>query len=157
MNEFMAIDFETGNPQRVSAYASGYAKISHCLKNTKLKTLVNYFGLPAFRHHDAREDTLACAQVFLRLRGLDAGYMVAGSDNVIGEFKGILTDVSADRVVNYKEVSEFLYRLEDHSDIGSLYPHLNRKITDYLSDGHLADITVSAIKMILENILKELS
>jgi hypothetical protein len=30
MKDFIAIDFETANPQRVSACALGYAKISNC-------------------------------------------------------------------------------------------------------------------------------
>lgn len=35
------------------------------LKDCKLKTLVKHFGLPTFKHHDAKEDAIACAKVFL--------------------------------------------------------------------------------------------
>ena len=37
------------------------------LKNHKLKTLTKHFCLPAFKHHDATEDAIACAKIFLKL------------------------------------------------------------------------------------------
>jgi DNA polymerase-3 subunit epsilon len=247
MKEFIAIDFETANPQRVSACALGYAKISNCevvetkgllikpvgghapfqskihgikeehthdkpyfgelfpqirgifdyplvahslfdkqvltalsehfdlglkfdytdscsiakdmlpgFKDTKLKTLVKHFGLPSFKHHDAREDALAYAQVFLKLRGMDRGNVVSISNNDLSEFKGLLTGILADQVVNYKEAYELLYWLEDHSDISNSHPNLHRKMREVLSDDHLDDIEATEIKMFLENTLKEL-
>jgi DNA polymerase-3 subunit epsilon len=38
------------------------------LDNYKLKTLVNYFNLPTFKHHNAQEDAIACANIFLKLQ-----------------------------------------------------------------------------------------
>jgi DNA polymerase-3 subunit epsilon len=247
MKEFIAIDFETANPQRVSACALGYAKISNCevvetngllikpvgghapfqskihgikeehthdkpyfgelfpqirgifdyplvahslfdkqvltalsehfhlglkfdytdscsiakdmlpnLKDTKLKTLVKHYGLPSFKHHDAREDALACAQVFLKLRGLDTGNVVSIPHNELSEFKGLLTGILADQVVNYKEAYELLYWLEDHSDISNSHPNLHIKMREVLSDDHLDNIEATEIKLFLENTLKEL-
>jgi|GEM_PF-3146426 len=46
MNEFMAIDFETGNPQRVSACATCSARTkSDCSKDGPLDSLSPWFGL----------------------------------------------------------------------------------------------------------------
>ncbi len=164
MKEFVAIDFETGNPKRVSACAIGYAKVvqgeivetkgylmkpvgghapfqtrihgiqaidtcgqpefdelypemreilsyplvAHTqfdkqvlnalsahfdlgltfdytdtsalakqrlpyLENHKLKTLVNHYDLPAFKHHDATEDAIACARIYLKLQEEEMG------------------------------------------------------------------------------------
>src|SRR5690606_34608032 len=41
------------------------------LKNHKLKTLVKHFRLPKFRHHDAKEDAVACAHICLHLHGTE--------------------------------------------------------------------------------------
>lgn len=40
------------------------------LENCKLPTLVKHFNLPAFKHHDAKEDALACARIFLKLHDI---------------------------------------------------------------------------------------
>ncbi|MCK7510868.1 MAG: exonuclease domain-containing protein [Desulfobacterales bacterium] len=100
------------------------------LKDTKLNTLMKHYGLPSFKHHDAREDALACAQVFLKLQGLDTGKVVSISHNELSEFKGLLTGILADHVVNYKEAYELLYWLEDHSDISTSHPNLHRKMRE---------------------------
>ena len=41
-------------------------KLPH-LDNHKLKTLAKHFRIPAFKHHDATEDAIACANIFLKL------------------------------------------------------------------------------------------
>ena len=40
------------------------------LGNCRLPTLVKHFGLPSFNHHDAKEDALACARIFLKLNNI---------------------------------------------------------------------------------------
>ena len=200
MQDFIAIDFETANPQRVSACALGYAKVSNCeiveskgylikpigghapfqskihgikdehtfdkpefnklfpeirhifdyplvahscfdkqvlnalsdhfnlglrfeyfdsssiakerlpnLKNCKLKTLVKHFDLPSFKHHDATEDAIACANVFLKLRQIGKEEIVQVSRDVATEFIGLVMGILADDEVNYKEAYELLY------------------------------------------------
>jgi DNA polymerase-3 subunit epsilon len=247
MEKFIAIDFETANPQRVSACALGYAKIStfkvvetkgllikpvgghapfqskihgikeehthdkpyfgelfpqirgifdyplvahslfdkqvltalsehfhlglkfdytdSCsiaknmlpgLKDSKLKTLVKYYGLPSFKHHDAREDALACAKVFLKLRGLETGNDLSHLHNELSEFKGLLTGILADQVVNYKEAYELLYWLEDHTAISNIHSNFHSKMKEVLCDDRLDNIEAKEIKMFLENTLKEL-
>lgn len=245
MKDFVAIDFETGNPQRVSACALGYAKVSagiiietkgyllkpiggHApfqslihglkdehtfnkpafgdifpeiknildfpivghglfdkqvlkalsdhfslglrfnyidstaiakqklpsLKNHKLKTLVQHFGLPTFRHHDAAEDALACANVFLKLSDHTED---AGLPNITDEiyFKGMIGGVLLDDDVNYKELCALLYWLEDHPEISSKYEHLYLETKAALDDGGLDCIEAAALKKHLEEILRE--
>jgi DNA polymerase-3 subunit epsilon len=247
MKDFMAIDFETANPQRVSACALGYAKISNCnviesngylikpvgghapfqskihgikdehtfnkpyfgelfpkirdifnyplvahslfdkqvltalsehfdlglkfdyidssavakerlpnLRDCKLKTLVKHFGLPAFKHHNAKEDAIACANVFLMLQNQDMEETVSSSYDEFSEFKNILKGILADEQVDYKEAYELLYWLEDHTETGKQYQNLYLKIKDVLDDEHLDKIEATEIKLLLENTLKEL-
>jgi DNA polymerase-3 subunit epsilon len=208
MQEFIAIDFETANPKRVSACALGYAKVSNCqivetmgylikpvgghapfqskihgikdehtfdkpefgemfpeiqdifnyplvahslfdkqvlgalsehfnlglsfnyvdscsiakkqlpnLKNYKLKTLVKQFGLPPFKHHDAKEDAMTCAKIFLKLREHEEKGTIQALGDESAEFKGMVMGILADDEVNYKEAYELLYWLEDHTEI----------------------------------------
>ena len=51
----------------VDSSAVARAKLPN-LANHKLTTLVRHFDLPAFNHHDATEDAVACANIFLQLR-----------------------------------------------------------------------------------------
>jgi DNA polymerase-3 subunit epsilon len=247
MKDFIAIDFETGNPQRVSACAVGYAKVSDCkiieakgylikpvgghapfqskihgikdehtfdkpvfgelfpeikdifiyplvahslfdkqvlnalsdhfnlglkfdyvdssavakeklphLKDCKLKTLVKHFGLSTFKHHDAKEDAIACANVFLKLQDHATEKTLQSSVDEISEFKGMLKGILADEQVNYKEAYELLYWLEDHSETGKQQKILYFKIKEVLDDDHLDCIEATEIKIFLEQALREL-
>lgn len=248
MKDFISIDFETANPQRVSACAIGYAKVSDCniidakgylikpvgghapfqskihgikdedtfdkpyfnelfpeiknvfdyplvahslfdkqvlqslsdyfnlklkfnyidssaiakeklpnLKNCKLQTLNKHFGLPAFKHHDAKEDAMACAQIFLRLQNQDIVETLSNTYDEISEFKGILKGILADGQVNYKEAYELLYWLEDHNLTSKSYENLHCKIKDVLEDDQLDCIEAAEIKDLLENTLRGLA
>jgi len=221
--EFIAIDFETANPKRVSACALGYAKVCNCeiietkgffikpvgghapfqskihgikkehtfdkpefnellpeiqdifnyplvahslfdqqvlnalsdhfnlglsfeyidtssiakeqlpnLKNCKLKTLVKHFGLPSFKHHDATEDAIACAKIFLKLREHGKEETIQSLRNDTAEFRRIVMDILADDELNYKEAYELLYWLEDHSKIADQYKNIYLKTRKYL-------------------------
>lgn len=246
MKDFIAIDFETANPQRVSACAIGYAKVYDCkiietkgylikpigghapfqskihgikdehtfdkpyfeelfpvikdifnyplvahslfdkqvlnalsdhfnlrlkfdyidssaiakerlptLKNCKLQTLVKHFDLPAFKHHDAKEDAIACAKVFLNLQNHDTEKTLLISCNELSEFKVMLKGILADDLVNYKEVYELRYWLEDHTETGKQYQNLYLKIKEVLDDDYLDCIEATEIKMFLEHTLRE--
>ncbi len=247
MQEFIAIDFETANPKRVSACALGYAKVQNCkiietngylikpvgghapfqskihgikeehtydkpdfgelfpeiqgifkyplvahslfdkqvlnalsdhfnlglsfeytdssavakdklsdVKNCKLKTLVKYFGLPAFKHHDATEDSIACAKIFLKLiENKKEGAFKSISDEAY-EFKGIVMGILADEKVNYKEAYELLYWLEDHSEIAAQYRNIYMKIKEVLADDYLDNVEAVEMKRLLEKFLTNL-
>jgi len=79
------------------------------LKNHKLKTLVRHFELPTFKHHDATEDAIACAKVFLKLQDHNKEEISHLMENDLVEFKGIIMGILADDEVNYKEAYELLY------------------------------------------------
>jgi DNA polymerase-3 subunit epsilon len=247
MQEFIAIDFETANPKRVSACAFGYAKVCNCeiietngylikpvgghaafqskihgikeehtfdkpefgelvpeiqdifnyplvahslfdkqvlnalsdhfdlglsfeyidscaiakeqlpdIKNYKLKTLVKYFGLPAFRHHDATEDAMACAKIFLKLREHEKEEILRPSGDEASEFKGIVMGILADDEVNYKEAYELLYWLEDHTEVARQHQNIFLKTKEVLEDDHLDRIEAIEMKTLLHNVLKTL-
>ena len=95
------------------------AKISG-LKNYKLPTVVKYLGLDDFKHHDAAEDALACARVFLAL--CDKGKAPQPTKKIVntkgmtqGEvseiFNGFVDCISEDGVIDYKEATELFYFL----------------------------------------------
>ena len=247
MKEFIAIDFETANPKRVSACALGYAKVRNCeiietngylikpvgghapfqskihgikeehtfdkpefgelfpkiqdifnyplvahslfdkqvlnalsdhfdlglsfeyidssavakeqlpnIKNCKLKTLVKYFGLPAFKHHDATEDSIACAKIFLKLRENGKEELLQAVGDEAAEFKGLVIGILADDEVNYKEAYELLYWLEDHTEIAAQYQNIYLKTKEVLNDDHLDKIEAIEMKTLLDNVLMTL-
>jgi len=247
MKEFIAIDFETANPKRVSACALGYAKVRNCeiietngylikpvgghadfqsrihgikeehtfdkpnfgklfseiqdifnfplvahslfdkqvlnalsdhynleltfeytdssavakkklprIDNYKLKTLVKHFGLPSFKHHDAAEDSIACAKVFLKLMENEKKQNLDSIFNEASEFKGIVFGILSDDEVNYKEAFELLYWLEDHPEIANDHLPIYLKIKEVLEDNHLDKIEAIEIKLILKSLLSDL-
>jgi DNA polymerase-3 subunit epsilon len=247
MKEFIAIDFETANPKRVSACALGYAKVSNCqimetegylikpvgghapfqskihgikdehtfdkpkfgqlfpeiqgifnyplvahslfdkqvlnalsdhfglrlefnytdscavakeklpdLKNYKLRTLAKHFKLPKFKHHDATEDAIACANIFLKFQDHTSEDKFPGLKEDISEFRGLARGILADDEVDYKEAYELLYWLEDHIEFSKQHQHLYSGTKEVLDDDHLDRIEAIEIKMLLEQTLKEL-
>ena len=77
-----------------------------------MKTLVKYFGLPVFKHHDTTEDAIACANIFLKLREHGKEESSQSFGDVIVEFKGIVLGILADDEVDYKEAYEILSGLD---------------------------------------------
>ncbi len=243
MRDFIAIDFETGNPKRVSACAIGYAKIENGevtasnghlikpvgghapfqskihgikeentfdkpdfgelfpdikdifnfpliahsmfdkqvldalaehfdlslsveyfdtsamakvklpdLKNHKLKTLVKHFELPKFKHHDATEDAIACANIFLKLQdGTSKESPPLRSDDK-QEFKRLIYGILADDEVDYKEACALLYWLEDHEAIAKQHANLYMTTKAALADDHLDTIEAAKVKRLLMDI-----
>lgn len=245
MQEFIAIDFETANPKRVSACALGYAKVCNCeivetngylikpvgghapfqskihgikdehtfdkpdfgelfseiqdifgyplvahslfdkqvlnalsdhfglalsfdykdscsiekeqlsnVKNYKLKTLPKQFGLPAFKHHVAKEDAMACAKIFLKLHEQKEEETFQSLVDENAEFKGLVMGILADDKVDYKEAYELLYWLEDHTEIAKQHQNIYLKTKEVLDDDHLDNIEAIEMKTLLYNVLK---
>jgi DNA polymerase-3 subunit epsilon len=248
MQEFIAIDFETANPKRVSACALGYVKVSNCeivetkgylikpvgghapfqskihgikdehtfdkpefrrlfpeikdilnlplvahslfdkqvlnalsdhfhlelsfeyvdsssiareklpdLKNYKLKTLAKHFRLPAFKHHDATEDAIACAKIFLKLHEHGEEETLQASGDESAEFRGMVMGILADDEVNYKEAYELLYWLEDHIEVAKQHHSIYLKTKEVLNDDYLDRYEAKEIKTLLNNILRNLA
>ena len=126
------------------------------LKNCKLKTLVKYFGLPAFKHHDAAEDAIACAKIFLKLRehGEEETLQALGDESA--EFKGMVMGILADDEVNYKEAYELLYWLEDHTEIAAQHQNIYLTTKEVLEDDYLDKMEAIEMKTLLDNVLKTL-
>jgi DNA polymerase-3 subunit epsilon len=247
MKVFISIDFETGNPKRVSACALGYAKVSDCklvetkgylikpvgghapfqskihgikdehtfnkpvfgelfpeikdifnypvvghslfdqqvlmalsehfdlglnfdytdssalakeklpgLENYKLKNLAKHFKIPAFKHHDAAEDAIACANIFLKLQDQVSEKRLPEIGNRISEFNRMAKGILADDEVDYKEAYELLYWLEDHIEISKQHKGLYLKTKKVLEDDHLDCIEATEIKKLLEETLEKL-
>ena len=126
------------------------------LKNHKLKTLVKHFELPVFKHHDATEDALACAKVFMKLQEHQPEENIKFIEGDVAEFKGIIMGILADDEVNYKEAYELLYWLEDHSEIAERYKNIYLKTKEVLEDDHLDRIEAIEMKKLLYNTLNTL-
>jgi DNA polymerase-3 subunit epsilon len=126
------------------------------LKNCKLKTLVKHFGLPAFKHHDATEDAIACAKIFLKLQDhtLEEKFPCFKED--ISEFRGLARGILADDEVDYKEAYELLYWLEDHIEFSKQHQNIYLKTKEVLDDDHLDRIEAKEMKTLLNNVLRNL-
>ena len=91
------------------------------LKNYKLPTVAKQLGIESFKHHDAVEDALACARVFLALNGQSEptpseSKEITSTDGMTeGEvqsvFKGFVECITEDGVIDYKEATELFYFL----------------------------------------------
>lgn len=126
------------------------------LRDHKLKTLANHFGIPKFAHHDAKADAIACAHVCLKLHEIDfreAAPSNAGADR---EFKGMIRGILADNEVNYKEAYELLYWLEDHSDVARRFTAVADTIRRVLADNLLDDAEAKMLADLLVVAEKEL-
>ena len=242
MKEFVAIDFETANPQRVSACAFGYAKVidsqiidsnvflvrpvgghapfhskihgitdehtcdkphfgelypqirqvisSHlvahslfdkqvlnalsdhfklnlkfqytdssavaktklpAVKSYKLTALVKHLGLPSFSHHNAKEDAVACARLYLKLLESASEVVEAPAADELAEFRGMVKGVLADDEINYKEAFGLLYWLEDHHAAAERNAGLYRKLKSFLNDQVLDAYEAMELKSILRD------
>jgi len=126
------------------------------LKDCKLKTLVKHFGLPAFKHHDATEDAIACAKIFLKLLENGKEKIAAPSNDKVNEFKGLIMGILADDEVNYKETYELLYWLEDHNEMARQHQNIYLKTKEVLEDNHLDKIEAMEMKALLYGFLESL-
>jgi len=126
------------------------------VKNCKLNTLVKYFGLPAFKHHDATEDSIACANIYLKLLQLERGTAAkdaVGDENLL---KGLILGVLADDDVSYKETYALLYWLEDHPDVAQQHINLYLKTKEVLDDDYLDALEAEEMRHLLFKTLAEI-
>lgn len=127
----LALEFEY-----TDSCALARSQLPH-VKPCKLNAVAKYLGLPPFKQHDAKEDAMACAMVFLALLG--AGTKETKSDDLTSaaEFKGLVQGILADAVLNYKEALQLLYWLEDHPDVMQTHRALLDSVRNAVSDGVL--------------------
>ncbi len=115
------------------------------LRNHKLKTLAKHFQLPPFKHHDARDDARACAEIFLRLQ--DAGQ--PRSPDSGHEFEALAEAILEDGIVDYKEAYQLMYWLEDHRGESADMDRMLSLVRSTLEDDILDDIEADAIQATL--------
>ena len=90
------------------------------LRNYKLPTVAKHLGLDAFKHHDAIEDALACARVFLALNNQSEGTPPSAKikstegmseGEILEMFSGFVGSITEDGIIDYKEATELFYFL----------------------------------------------
>jgi len=120
------------------------------LENHKLKTLAKHFRLPNFKHHDAHDDAVACANICLKLHEAKGfgGRRESRSDEM-HELKGLIRGILADNEVNYKEAYELLYWLQDHQQTTDKFPELLTAVRQVLEDDKLDGIEADLIRRML--------
>jgi DNA polymerase III subunit epsilon len=123
------------------------------LDNHKLKTLVKHFRLPKFRHHDAKEDAIACANVCLRLHETHSTEQISEPRSELHEFRGMIAGVLADDEVNYKEAYGLLYWLEDRPTAAKQFRLLHKDIKNMLEDEQLDSLEAHTLKQLLRTAL----
>ena len=122
------------------------------LKNHKLKTLANHFELPSFKHHDATEDAIVCARIYLRLQGLSDGEVQTVGDSDQTEFKALVGGILEDDTIDYKEAYQLLYWLEDHPQVAAKQQALFVATRTALEDDHLDEGEANILRAVLRSI-----
>ena len=108
------------------------------LKNYKLPTVAKYLGIEPFKHHDAVEDALACARVFLALSGSRADNPQTDEHVAAEAFSNFIDSILEDGIVDYKEAGElrsFLEALPQYPVVGELLT----AVDEFLDDGVIDD------------------
>lgn len=124
------------------------------LKNHKLTTLADFYKLQPFDHHNAKDDAVACALIFLNMLNSSDAKEETITNNEI-EFMGFIKGILSDGIVNYKEAYELLYWLEDNFKTDGKHKKIYKAINEALSDDRLSKQEGIEIKNILENFIKE--
>ena len=113
------------------------------LPNYKLPTVAKHLGLGKFTHHDAAEDALMCAKVFLALKhqAVDSDKPCQSRPHVepfAEAFNGFATAIVEDGVVDYKEAVELMCFLEILPKV-DVVVRLHQTVVDFLSDGVITE------------------
>ncbi|NQT92967.1 MAG: hypothetical protein HQ559_09410 [Lentisphaerae bacterium] len=121
------------------------------LRNHKLKTLVKHLQLPPFKHHDATEDAVACARVYLKLQGATESVVQVVADSE-SDFRALVSGILDDDAVEYKEAYQLLYWLEDHPHIADSHRELLAAVQAALADDHLDACEANMLRAVLRSV-----
>lgn len=126
-------------PRHIDVYALARERLPG-LPNYKLPTVTSHLNLPDFTHHDACDDALMCAEVFLKL--IDAG----GADGVPQQlldaprrdwrttFVDFAEMIMADGVIEEWEACQLLGLLDEVSNESKLLRDVAAVTEDILAD-----------------------
>ena len=110
------------------------------LPNYKLPTVAKYLGLGEFKHHDATEDAIMCAKVFLSLLQMDGNGVcedcVKRKESFADAFNGFAFSIVEDGIVDYKEAIELMWFLEVLPSV-DVVNRLRQSVADFLADGEI--------------------
>ena len=113
------------------------------LPNYKLPTVAKHLRLGEFNHHDAAEDALMCAKVFLALKHSEVDSVESCRCKLREEpfaeaFSGFALAIAEDGVVDYKEAVELMCFLEILPKL-DVVVRLHQTVVDFLSDGVITE------------------
>ena len=121
------------------------------LKNYKLPTVAKHLGIEPFKHHDAVEDALACARIFLALSGSQADSPQAEERTAAEAFSDFIDSILEDGVVDYKEAVElrgFLEVLPQCQVVGELLTAVDEFLDDGVIDGSESQWLVESLRLV---------
>lgn len=101
------------------------------LKNHELKRVAKHFQLPPFKHHDAEEDAITCAKIYLKLQNCEPDEAIpikATPDYHF--FRGFITGILADDVINGEEFEALYLWMKKHSKIAMEHRYLYRMVKE---------------------------
>ena len=113
------------------------------LPNYKLPTVAQHLGLGGFNHHDAIEDAIMCAKVFLALKSSTATPCVTPScrqqkESFSDAFSGFASVIVEDGIIDYKEAVELMHFLEVLPQL-DIVVRLHQTVSDFLADGVISN------------------
>ncbi len=125
------------------------------LKSHNLKSLLEYFKLPAKTNCSPAMDAESCAKVYLQLMNIGCTGTGSQSKEENYEFSGLVRGILADNMVNYKEAYQLLYWLEDHPQFSNKHDYISSKMREVLEDSRLDNIEAAEVKSMLDQYLRE--
>jgi DNA polymerase-3 subunit epsilon len=139
-------------PNYTDATLMAKERLPH-LDNHRLKTLARHFSIPQNNHHNALEDALVCAKVYLALMDLDSSD--PPMQKIDHEFIGLLKGILFDQDVNYREAYALLYWLDDNPSIADKHRWLYDVLHQALQDNKLDEQEKAQIKNHLEQLVRD--
>ena len=113
------------------------------LKNYKLPTVAKHLGFGDFKHHDAAEDAMMCAKVFLALKQSGGNtthreLVHTRKESFADAFGSFVASIVEDGVIDYKEAVELVHFLEVLPPL-DVVKRLHQTVTAFLDDGEISD------------------
>lgn len=131
------------------------------LPNHKLPTVAKHFGLGQFKHHNAEDDAVKCAEVFLRLlkcesRKTEELSTEGAKSRFIEAFPRFLDCIMDDGMIDYKEAIELQCFLDALAFEHPVLDKLREVLSEVLEDGDVSNDESNRLMLILASIAEEM-